>query len=279
MKSVEPIYIAHLFPELDRLLLEYLRRLTPADWERHTLASQWSVKDVAAHLLDSNIRASSILRDGYKGEKYVGSDSYDDLVVFLNKLNADWVRAFRRVSPAVLTDLLEITGKPFCQCMQSLDPSAPAAISVAWAGESQSLNWFHAAREYTEKWHHQQQIRHEVGDDGILLSDRFYLPYLDTSMRGLPHHYRTMNADAGTTIRFTVSGLNGALWYLVRANDKWELYSECDANASCSVAIDKSVAWRIFTKEISASEAQPLVHIEGEQKLGVHVLGMVAVMA
>jgi hypothetical protein len=234
---------------------------------------------VAAHLLDSNIRATSILRDGYGGEKHSGSDSYDDLVIFLNKLNADWVRALRRVSPAVLIDLLEITGKPFCKCMQSLDPSATAAISVAWAGETESANWFHVAREYTEKWHHQQQIRHAIGDDGILLTERFYLPYLDTSMRGLPHHYRNVKAGAGTTIRFAVRGLNGALWYLARVDNRWELYSECDAHVSCSVDIDGSVAWRIFTKGIGKSEAQPFVHVDGEQGLGNHVLGMIAVMA
>jgi hypothetical protein len=279
LKRVEPIYITHLFPELDRLLLECLRTLIPADWERRTVAAQWSVKDVVAHLLDGNIRAWSVLRDGYRGEKYSGPDSYDDLVIFLNKLNADWVSAFRRVSPAVLTDLLEITGKPYCEYMQSLDPSAPAAIPVAWAGESESENWFHIAREYTEKWHHQQQIRHAIGDDGILLMERFYLPYLDTSMRGLPHHYRNVHAGAGTTIRFTVSGLNSALWYLVRANNKWELYSEYDATISCSVEIEKSVAWRIFTKGISTSEAQSCICVEGEQKLGNHVLGMIAVMA
>jgi len=279
LKRVEPIYIAHLFPELDSLLLEYLRKLAPADWERPTLAPQWSVKDVAAHLLDSNIRASSILRDGYRGEKYSGPDSYDDLVIFLNKLNADWIRAFRRVSPGVLTDLLEITGKSFCECMQSLEPSAPAAISVAWAGESQSANWFHVAREFTEKWHHQQQIRHAVGDDGILLTERFYLPYLDTYMRGLPHHYRGVSAVAGTTICFSVGGLKGARWYLVRSTNNWELYSECDTNVSCSVEIEKSVAWRIFTKGIGKSEAQSFVHVDGEQGLGNHVLGMIAVMA
>jgi uncharacterized protein (TIGR03083 family) len=279
LKRVEPLHLTHLFPELDRLLLEFLRKLTPADWERRTLAAQWCVKDVAAHLLDNNIRAWSILRDGYRGEKYSGSDSYDDLVVFLNKLNADWVRAFRRVSPAVLTDLLEVTGRPFCEYMQSLDPTATAAISVAWAGESESQNWFHVAREYTEKWHHQQQIRLATEDDGVLMADRFYLPYLDTSMRALPHHYRSVNAAPGTIIQFTVSGLHSARWYLVRVNNRWELYAECDADASCSVDIDKSVAWRIFTKGISASEAQSFIHVKGEQRLGNHVLGMIAVMA
>ena len=43
------------------------------------------------------------------------------------------------------------------------DPDAPAVFSVAWAGEDKSAHWFDVAREYTEKWHHQQQIRDAVG--------------------------------------------------------------------------------------------------------------------
>jgi hypothetical protein len=39
------------------------------------------------------------------------------------------------------------------------------------------------------------------------------------------------------------------------------------------------MAWRIFTKGISASEAQSGIRVEGEQRLGSHVLSMIAVMA
>ena len=279
LKRVEPLSVAYLFPELDMLLLGYLRKLSPADWERKTVAPQWSVKDVAAHLLDSNIRALSFLRDNQPGETVETPRSYNDLVVFLNELNAEWIRAFRRVSPAVLIDLLEITGKPFCERMQSLDPSAPARFAVAWAGESESANWFHVAREYTEKWHHQQQIRLAAGDDDVLLTERLYLPHLDASMRGLPHHYRTVMAQAGTVIRFTVSGLDNARWYLVRENDRWDLFSDHDGPVSCSVEIDGRIAWRIFTKGISRVEARAHLRIEGEQGLGARVLDMTAVKA
>ena len=41
-----------------------------------------------------------------------------------------------------------------------------AIFSVAWAGESESENWFDVARDYTERWHHQQQIRDAVGRPG-----------------------------------------------------------------------------------------------------------------
>jgi uncharacterized protein (TIGR03083 family) len=204
VKKVEPILAAHLFPRLDELLLSFLRGLAASDWERQTVAPQWKVKDVVAHLLHGNIRALSILRDNYFGEKPEGAGSYSELVGFLNRSNAEWTRAFRCASPLVLIDLLETTGTVFNLCMQSLDPSAPAVLSVDWAGESKPQNWFHIAREYTEKWHHQQQIRFAVDNDEVLLSEQYYLPYLDTSMRALPYHYRHIRAKAGDIITFRV---------------------------------------------------------------------------
>ena len=51
------ISVTHLFPVLDDLLLQLLRSLTPDEWNAPTIARLWKVKDIAAHLLDGNIRA------------------------------------------------------------------------------------------------------------------------------------------------------------------------------------------------------------------------------
>lgn len=45
--SIVPIITLPLFAELDRLLLALLRRLTPADWQRPTLARPWRRTNVA----------------------------------------------------------------------------------------------------------------------------------------------------------------------------------------------------------------------------------------
>src|SRR2546428_9582499 len=75
----------------------------------------WTVKEVAAHLLDTNIRNLSMRRDGYFGEKPAGADSYESLVRFLDRLNAEWVKAARRISPRVLIDWLEMTSREACE--------------------------------------------------------------------------------------------------------------------------------------------------------------------
>ena len=60
---------------------------------------------------------------------------------------------------------------------------------VSWAGEQESANWFDIAREFTERWHHQQQIRLAVEKPGIMTRE-FYYPVLDCFMRALPYSYR-----------------------------------------------------------------------------------------
>ncbi|MDQ3290291.1 MAG: maleylpyruvate isomerase N-terminal domain-containing protein, partial [Bacteroidota bacterium] len=156
------VEVKHLFAELDRKLIQLLKSLSPEDWEKQTVAKLWKVKDVVAHLLDGNIRVLSIQRDRYFGEQPPAISSYQDLVDWLNQLNADWVKASKRISPGVLILLHETTGPLVSAYYQSLNLQEKAIFSVAWAGEQESLNELHLAREYTEKWLHQQQIRDAV---------------------------------------------------------------------------------------------------------------------
>jgi hypothetical protein len=48
MEPLSPVYTADLFPPLHQELLALLRGLTPADWERPTVAGSWRVRDVAS---------------------------------------------------------------------------------------------------------------------------------------------------------------------------------------------------------------------------------------
>src|SRR5687767_9501737 len=185
---IEPLYTTDLFAPLYRELIVLLRGLEPADWERPTVAGAWRVRDVVAHLLDGALRKVSVYRDGHALAPDRQIHSYGDLVGFINDLNAGGVSYSRRLSPRLLTDLLEMTGRWMAELVESLDPHAPALFSVAWAGESQSENWMDTGREYTEVWHHQMQIRDAVNAPG-LLEGRWLYPLLDFSVRALPHAY------------------------------------------------------------------------------------------
>lgn len=274
MKIIETL---PLFPILDQKLIELLRSLSKEDWNKPTLAKLWTVKDIASHLLDGNFRAISLMRDGYNGMSPRVVNSYQDVVSFLNNLNADWVKATKRLSPQVLTDLLEGTGEEYVECLRKLKPFDKAMFSVAWAGEEESQNWFHIAREFTEKWHHQQQIREAVGQQGIL-GREFFFPVMDTFMQALPHTYKDTEANDGALIKIMVTDNTGE-WLLKRSEKKWIVSEEKSQNCDALVKIPPSTAWKLFTKGIDKQTAERAIDFEGDHSLGKVVLNMVSVMA
>ncbi|MDI1323953.1 MAG: maleylpyruvate isomerase N-terminal domain-containing protein [Algoriphagus sp.] len=274
-----PIQTLSLFPKLDQLLLELLHSLYPEDWEKPTIAPLWNVKDIATHLLDGNLRTLSMLRDGYFGESPGDINGYQDLVKYLNRLNSDWVNVMKRLSPNVLVQLLESSGKEYIGFLNTLDPFEKAAFSVAWAGETESQNWFHIAREYTEKWHHQQQIRLAVGKEEILYNKEFYDAFLQTSLRALPYHYRDLTGKEGEVIRVTVEGESNWNWWIIFNSNSWKRIENPTTNPVSQVIIPAQIAWRIFTKGISKVEAKSQISISGKQEYGEKILGMLTVMA
>ncbi|MFT3682543.1 MAG: maleylpyruvate isomerase N-terminal domain-containing protein [Ferruginibacter sp.] len=272
-----PIDVVDLLPQLDSKLLELLRSLSPQEWQQQTIAKWWKVKDVAAHLLDGNIRIVSMLRDNYYGEE-ANIRSKQDLLDFLNRLNADWVKAMQRVSPEMLILLHEITGPLYYNYYKSLDPFDKAGFAVDWAGEQESKNWMHIAREYTEKWLHQQQIRDAVNNTE-LMTRHFYYPFIDTFMMALPYTYRDITTAAGTCIQLTVTSAAGGDWFLIRANNKWELKKDTPPNIDTAISIDPAIAWKLLSKSIRPAAIRDRVIITGNEKLGETALTMVSVMA
>ena len=272
-----PLNIVHLLPRIDDLFIDLLESLSPDDWDRQTLAPRWKVKDVAAHLLDGNLRTLSMLRDGYFGESPEDPDSYEGMVRFLDGLNADWEKAMKRLSPRVIIDLLRISGKEYCDYLSSLDPQAPAVFTVDWAGEEESKNWFHIAREYTEKWHHQQQIRLAVNQQDELLKDEWYRPFMDTSIRALPHHYRDLHAEEGDLIQFTILG-ESEMNYFLEYGSGWQLMESANQEPACTVRIPGEDAWKVFTKGMKREEAISRATISGKEELGLKIFEMITIM-
>lgn len=267
-----PIQFAHLFPQLDGLLIDLLLSLTEAEWQMPTVAKQWCVKDVAAHLLDGNLRTLSIQRDQYFGEMPTGIDSYHSLVTWLNQLNATWVAASKRLSPQVLILLLQSTGLLVCDYYKSLHPDDIAIFSVAWAGETESKNWLHLAREYTEKFIHQQQIRAAVGKPA-LITDEFFLPFMQIIMQALPFTFSKIDAVLNTTIQVNILPIGGT-YYLVKQVDDWQLATSPKGNFIAEITIYSDTAWQLFSGSMSADVAKLQTKIVGNASLGEVVLSM-----
>jgi hypothetical protein len=136
-----------------------LHSFTIEEWHLPTSSSRRSFKDIVSHLLDGSLRWLSGDRDRYSPpDGASGIRPGESLVEFLDRLNAQWESATRRLSPQVLIGLTEWVLLQYLSDIQSLDPFATATYPVTWAGEEQSCNWMDIARNYTERWHHAQQV-------------------------------------------------------------------------------------------------------------------------
>lgn len=275
MNSPEPVIVAHLFPELLDSLVALLADLEQDDWEHPTVCPGWSVRDVALHLLAGEIGILSRQRDRYEPYAHEIS-SWEDLVRLINRLNAEWVQATRRLSPRLLTELLQFTGPKVNTYFQSLDPFVMGG-PVDWAGPEAAPVWLDLAREYTERWHHQQQIRDAVNRPGMK-SPRHMKPVCDTFVRALPHSYRHTVAEVGAVVAVKITGESGGRWALVREVSSWQLYVGEPRNANAVVAMDDDTAWRMFTKGIKPGEIKSNVRLEGEEELGIRMLETIAII-
>jgi hypothetical protein len=177
---------------------------------------------------------------------------------------------------------LETTGEELAALFESLDPFGRAVFPVAWAGEEESANWFDVAREYTEKWHHAQQIFEAVGRPSTITTRRLFHPCLDTFLRALPFTYRHVEADGGTVVAVAIRGDAGGDWYIVKEADDWRPVAQPKGSPKATVSLGQDSAWKLFTKRMDRQSALarfPDIAFEGDRELGLHVLNMVSVMA
>jgi uncharacterized protein (TIGR03083 family) len=274
--GTDPILCAHLLRQVDDKLINLLASLQPAEWDMQTIAPLWKVRDVAAHLLDTPLRKLSMVRDSWFVEAAT-IRSQQDVITLVNRLNAEGVALYRRLSPPVLIDLMKTACEQSATFHESLDPFAPAAFAVSWAGDQTSPNWFDTARELTERWHHQQQIRLATNRPGIMTPE-LYHPVLDGFLRGLPHLFRDVQAPMGATLLFEISGDCGGRWFLHKESTRWNFVSRPPGDLASQVTIPQELAWRVFTKGIDRDSARTQMKMEGNRDLAEKVLHLTAIV-
>ncbi len=269
---------APLFPPIHAELITLLRSLEPTDWDLSTVAGAWRVRDVVAHLLDGELRTLAAHRDGHSLTPDGTVTGYADVLSLIEGLNASGVNFGERLSPRLLTDLLETTGHWMSTFVTALDPDAPALFPVAWAGDIQSDNRFDTAREYTERWHHQMQIRMAVGErahPGVLLAHRFFDPLHDTALHVLPHAYRATEAPEGTALLLIVTDASPEelphaeplVRTLLRENRRWRLYAGEAVRPTARVTGTPDAFWRLFFNAPPADSAGGSITANGPAEL------------
>jgi uncharacterized protein (TIGR03083 family) len=281
VETVEPVIVVDLFPLERQELMQLLSKLHEEEWHKPTICAGWSVKDIVLHLLGDDIGLLSRKRDAFDDFAIMKTppplNSWSDLVAYLNERNELWVQATRRMSNRLVCTFLSSTGEETTQYFSSLDLFA-LGETVSWAGPAPAPVWLDIAREYTERWVHQQHIRDAVGRPG--LKDRhFFAPVLETFVRALPRTYRDVQAIDGTLFHLIISGKAGGDWYLQREQQTWVLGKNAASPANATVVLDQEVAWRLFTKGISKDQAFQRATYKGDEKLARKVFDTISIIA
>lgn len=284
LQPLAPVHAAPLLRPLLGELLDLLGGLTAEQWDAPTVAGAWRVRDVAAHLLDGDLRKLAAYRDGHllPSEAPIRTDR--DLARFVNALNAEGVAWARRLSPRLVVDLLATTGAWAADLLEALPPHGAAIWPVSWAGEAVSENWMDVGREYTERWHHQMQIRDAVAAPPTLLEARWYRPLLELSVRALPRSYADVTAPPGAAVTFAVTAAGDATsggagdgdvlgaWTLVREAERWTLYEGDGAEATTVVRATADAAWRLLYNALRSPTPPSAITIAGDRRLAEPLL-------
>ena len=187
----------------------------------------------------------------------------------------------RRLSPEILIDLLEYAQGQLNDFIKRLDTHGRALFPVSWAGESESQNWFDIAREYTEVWHHQMQIRMALGKP-ILLEPKYSEPLYDTFMLGLPHLFKDLqDFEQNYKVKISLSGSLNKSWLIERQAEKWVIIEEKNLEIiHTSLEVPDDRAWKVFTNTDRDKEKyKAMIKSTGDARFALRLLEYVTVMS
>jgi uncharacterized protein (TIGR03083 family) len=270
-----PLDTRPLFPLERAGFLTLLRGLDPGDWQRSTVCPGWRVHDVVAHVVHDYIRKLSGTRDRHPAP---GPSPDEDLPGFLHRVNQEFVDVAQRWSPRVLIDLLAHLGPQLDDLWASLNLDRTGeAVSWAVPGVPAPV-WLDVAREYTEYWVHQQQVRDAVGRPGAD-DEPLATAVTDTFVRAVPHALRDYPADPGTWLDIQVTGPGHGTWTIERRNAAWAVdRGPPMLPAAALVEVSSECLWRVATRGITVETAREQAAISGDQTLGSAVLNLVAII-
>ncbi len=275
LSNPKPIVVIDLFQETLDHLLVLLYELSEEEWNIPTICTGWSVKDVALHLLGVEIGNISSRRDQHNLGRTISD--WNELVDYINIWNQEWVDVSRRISSPLLIELLDFVGENAYEYFRSIDPFEIGG-SISWAGLEPQPVWLDIAREYTERWHHQQHIRDAVKKPGLKES-KFLSPVLETFMWALPYTFRHVSEPDGTSITISVSGDSGGQWTLLREKGGWDFYQGTTMDPDTEIILEEDIAWRFFTRGVEKDEARKHITIKGNKSIAEPVFEMVSIIA
>jgi uncharacterized protein (TIGR03083 family) len=269
-----PLDVRPLFPRERAAFLTLLQALDDDDWQAPTICPGWRVHDVVAHVVHDGLRRLSGMRDGHPSWD---PRPAEDLAVYLARVNQEFVDVAVRWSPPVLIDLVDHLGRQLDRMWAGLDLRERGLV-VSWAlPDEPAPVWLDVAREYTEFWVHQQQVRDAVGRPGAT-DEALAGAVVDTFVRALPYTLRGVAAPVGTAAHLEVTGPGGGVWSVVRRSGTWAVGRGRSPDPAALVRLSADTLWRVATRGITVRSARERATVSGDLTLGATVLELVSII-
>ena len=249
--------------------LRVLTDLTPDDWTRSTAAAPWTVHDVVAHVLGDDLGRLGRGRDGYTAG---GPRQGEPFPAFIHRLNDEWVRAATRLSPRLLRELLDVTSPQVTAYWNGVDLDAIGG-PVTWAGPEPAPVWLDCARDFTEYWVHQQQVREATGRPGGTDPDVVHA-VLDTFLRAMPHTLSGLERPDDATLTVAVPGPAGGRWSWRRAGGRWSFVDATETGTTAT--LDADVLWRLCVRMVEPEDVR--FAVDGDRALADAALQIVSII-
>lgn len=253
-------------------LLGLLAGLDTIDWLAPTVCPGWNVHDLVAHLVHDHLRRLSAGRDGWSAGWIPVPDR--ELAPLLHQANDAYVASARGLSPRVLSGLLATLGPELDAYWTGCNLDAEG-VSVSWAVPDRPAPvWLDIAREYTELWVHQQQIRDAVGQPGSTERDLLH-PVVDALLRALP---QTLAGAAGTSCTIAVTAPVDDVWTAHRDHAGWRLEHRDADRPDTRVTLAPDTLWRVATRGLEPAVALAQATVAGDARLAATALGLVSII-
>jgi hypothetical protein len=148
---------------------------------------------------------------------------------------------------------------------------------VSWAGPAPAPVWLDCARDFTEYWIHQEQIRDATGRHDVDAPDEVHA-VLDTFLRAVPYTLEGCPRPAGTSVAVQVDGPEGGRWSWRRGGDGW-CPAQSEPGRGTVVRFDAAdTVWRLGTRMLSPAEAGERAEVTGDDELARQVLQIVCII-
>jgi len=234
-------------------LPQLLGDLTPDDWDRPTPCPGWSVLDLCGHLLGDDLGWLARHRDHHHGT--VPPPDLDQagngFARWLDDLQNEWVRAARRLSPRLVTQLLAWSGPQVTDTMGGQDP-ARFDGSVSWASPDPVPVWLDQLREVSEQWIHRQQLLQALGRSSDLRVD-LAGPVIDALRWAFPHGLGPIARPDGDGVTIRVGGPVERAWHLVVRSGRWRFGPDPAGRVVAFVDLTTEQAWRLLTNNLGGA--------------------------